>query len=432
MPTLPVNMPSGIPYALPRSTPLAARRISLLDWARSLSFVVWMMTLQLPFWFIRNWDFWQTSGFEFRTYYYVGFAVALAAHLITTPATWIRAPFQLASNWTGALITAFCAVCLLTAPMAVKTTTSAIYAVSTWAVFVLLFVFWQTDYRVTRKVIVLTGFFILAWQVVLMRKLGVHMGLSIGGIQRNLTGQAAISAGMFCMLSPRKIFGWVGMAAALFFCLLVNSRGSIVAMGAFLAAYYALSLGTVRAMIYGLICALLAVSITLAVPKIRNKVEEDVFKVHDEVRGIGSGMTGRAKLNASSSEFWHKPIFGFGLRSSQYDSKISSLHSGYLKIFVETGFVGGFLILGAVLAEAVRRFFVVQRVLHAPPGSLSHLDIGETIRLNSHAFATIFMTLILWIFEPVYVNLGAVSSVLFWMMLVAPTYVTNQGTAIQR
>jgi hypothetical protein len=399
-----------------------------IAYARALTLPFWMFTLQLPFWFVRDWTFWK-EAFEFRTYYFVGFATCLVAHLAVGPGPWIKAPFQILSTWSGRFVTAFCVIAFVLSPQSLTPKTSALYAASTWGVYVLLHIFWTTDFRITQRMVVLAGMMILAWQVILCLKLGVHIGLSIGGILRNYTGQAALIGMTCCMLSPKKKIHLAGIAGAVFFSLLINSRGSLVAIAVFLVAYYGLYVGTVRAVLYTLLGSFLIVSLALVVPQLRNKVFEDVFHLHSENRGISSGFTGRAELNEIDSSFWNNAVFGYGFRQNV---TATSVHSGYLKIVVETGFVGAFLIVGAVLIEVFRRFRVVQRIRDLPAPSAPHIDIGSSTRINVAAFAALCTTLTLWAYEPQYINLGSVNSLFFWLMMVAPAYITAQGTPIQR
>lgn len=425
-------MQTATAYRLPLHAPLAARGVGFLDYVRAGTFPIWMFSLQFPFWFVRDWTFWQ-EGNEFRTYYYAGFGVCLAVHLVLSFNSWIRAPFEIATSWSGAFVTAFCAIAFVLSPISLKTSTTALYAISTWGVFVLLHVFWQTDYRATQRAVVLSGLIIFAWQVLLVLHLGVHVGLSIGGILRNYTGQAALAAMACCMLSGKKYIQWSAIGAAIFFCLLINSRGSLLAIFAFLAAFYGLKLGTSRAIVLGILGTIVAACAVLIVPKIQDLVLNDILHLHDEVRGTESGFTGRVNLNKAGAGFWKKPIFGYGFRvSSQAGVEFQAIHSGYLKVLVETGFVGAFLIVGAVVIEAGRRFFVVQRIRDLPPTALPNINLPDTIRLNAMAFATMCMTLTLWLYEPLYVNLGSVTSLLFWLMIVSPTYVTAQGLPLRK
>lgn len=414
-------------YPLHQRAPAVARRGRTLAYIRAASLPIWMFTLQLPFWFVVDWRFWR-EGFDFRSYYFVGFAVCLAAHLALGFGPWIRAPFEIMRTWSGAFMLLFCAIAFITSPLSLRPSTSAMYAAASAGVYILLLLYWQAaDYTVVRRMIVLAGVMIFAWQIILCLKLGVTVGFSIGGILRNYTGQAALTGMSCCILSRSRAIRWSSIAAAIFFSLLVNSRGSLVAIGVFLIAYYGAYFGTARSLAYGIIGTVALCAGALVLPHLRHVIVDDVFHVHDEGRGIGSGMTGRTKLNEGGKAVFKKPLFGFGFRVSFVEGgELQAIHSGYLKILVETGFVGAFLILGSVLIETVRRFRIVQRFRTISPGTHPYVDVVETTQLNAAAFATLCTTLALWAIEPLYINLGAVTSLFFWLIMVAPTYITFQ------
>ena len=42
------------------------------------------------------------------------------------------------------------------------------------------------------------------------------------------------------------------------------------------------------------------------------------------------------------------------------------------------------------------------------------------------------MTLVIWIYEQLYINLGSVVCVAFFLMMAAPAYITTQGVAVRR
>src|SRR3954447_26473182 len=90
----------------PMSQPLsaAAPRGGFLAYVRAGSLSVWMFTLLFPFLWVRDWFAnaeLQQEGVNFRDYYYVGFAIALAAHLTLGLSPWMAAPFRAASTLSG-------------------------------------------------------------------------------------------------------------------------------------------------------------------------------------------------------------------------------------------------------------------------------------------------------------------------------------------
>jgi O-antigen ligase len=160
-------------------------------------------------------------------------------------------------------------------------------------------------------------------------------------------------------------------------------------------------------------------------PPLGRLVFDDILLLNDPNRGIGSGFTGRVGLwKAGLEGFWEKPIFGHGFRAQQ---AYSGSHSGYIKLFVETGFVGGMLMLGAVLVETVRRYRLASRFRDLPDSAAPGINVVETMRLNAVVFSTLIMVLAVWVYEQLYINLGSIVSLVFWLMMAAPTYIDVQG-----
>jgi O-antigen ligase len=181
------------------------------------------------------------------------------------------------------------------------------------------------------------------------------------------------------------------------------------------------------------VLGVLVAIILLAVPEFREAVVEKVFRLHDRARGIGSGFTGRTAMWKEGIEwFWKEPIFGYGFRASSQDRRFGGVHSAYIKIFLESGLVGGFLIIGAVAVDAIRRLRVALRLRTLQPSDLPGINIAESLRLNSIACGTMFLTLTMWVYDQYYINLGSPISVMLFLMLMAPTYVTTQGITLRR
>jgi len=149
---------------------------------------------------------------------------------------------------------------------------------------------------------------------------------------------------------------------------------------------------------------------------------------------MGSGFTGRMELwKQAIGAFWKNPILGYGFRAStEGHGEDGSIHSGYLKILVETGFVGGFLVVGALVAEALRRLRLVLQLRLLPQNSIPGIDNAESIRLNAVVLATLAMTLVFWIYERLFINLGSVVSIALFIMIVAPAYVPLQAKKLKR
>ena len=292
----------------PTSQPLsaAAPRGGFFTYLRGGSLSVWLFALLFPFLWVRDWyasQELQLEGFEFKNYFYFGFGIALAAHLTLGLGPWIAVPFRAASTVSGKFFTAFCAGCAGSLAAVAGTGHVAHCMPRARMAFIsLLYLYWEGDYRIIQRMTVLAGFVVLAWLVVLSVKLGLTLWFGIGGINRNVTGFAGLGGMICCMMSPRKSIRWAAIALAAGLSAAVTSRGSLIALAAFLVAYHVAYRGTFRGALnafFGL-CAfgLLA----LVWPPLHDVVFEHVFMLHDSARGIGSGFTGRLDAWKQASE----------------------------------------------------------------------------------------------------------------------------------
>lgn len=424
-----------LPYS--RTLPLTTGRDGLIAYARAGGLAVWMLTLVLPFLLVKDWSSWNElgeEGVDFKKYFYVGFAFMCLAHTTIGIGAWLSTPFKILKSWSGIMLTVFCMFELLVSPLSLVPKSSALYSVGTWGVLLICTLYWQSDFKMLQRMTWLAGMGVFAWLLFLCVKLGVRFGGTIGGINRNTVGTAAVGALILCMVYPRREFRWIGISIAWFIAVAVTSRGSLVALTVFAITYYAAYKGTYRAIIHGMIAAALFSMLILIVPEIRHAITNDVFMVHDKSRGMGSGFTGRMDLwKQAIGAFWKNPILGYGFRAStEGHGEYGSIHSGYLKILVETGFVGGFLVVGAVVAEALRRFRMVLQLRQTPQNAIPGVDVAESIRVNSVALGTLCMTLVLWIYEQLYINLGSVVSIALFLMIMIPAYVPIQTKKLKR
>lgn len=426
-------------YPMSYSFAAAPPRGGLLTYLRAASLAFWMFTLVVRFWKISNYEAnieLAMSGDNAKFYFYVGFTVAFLAHLTLGPSKLFALPFYVTSTWSGRLITLFCVLELLVAPLSLTLKASMIYSVATWTVYAVMCLYWQSDYRIVQRMTVFAGMVVLAWMFILLLKHGLPKGVfggGIGGINRNASATAALGAMICCMVSPNKMVRRAAVAAGLFMAVIVTSRGTMVAMAAFFAFYYVVQKGTTKAAVYAVAAFAMLGIIMLVSPYIQYIVLERILHMHDKARGIGSGFTGRVTMwQYALEKFWERPVLGAGFRSTTYSSEFGGVHSGYLKILVETGAVGATIIVGAVVTEFVRRLRLGIMFRQLSPAAAPGIDIAETVRINSVACGTIAMTLVIWVYEQLYINLGSMASVVFFLMMAAPAYITTQGVALRR
>jgi hypothetical protein len=411
----------------------------LLAYARGLSFSVWMFSLSFGFWYITDWGTQQellSEGFDVKKYFYFGFGTALLAHLTLGIPAWIAAPFQMMTTWAGGLIIAFCCWMLVLSPLSVVGPTSLIYAGATLVAAIMLWLFWASNYRVLQRSLVAACWVQFGWWMVLLAKHRQPLGFgnNIGDINRNITGTAALAALICGLFAPNRYLRWAALAFAVFFCVIVTSRGSMVAMAIFGIVYIALYRGVLRAAAAGGMLGFLVLIFILAVPAVREKVSEKVFHIHDKSRGIGSGFTGRTEMWQQGIEwFWKKPVLGYGFRSTSHGRGVGfgGVHSAYIKIFLEAGIIGAFLILGAVVIEAYRRMRIAFRLRLLRPQDLPDINIADSLRLNVITCATLCLILTMWVYDQYYINLGSPISVVFFLLLMSPTYITKEGKLLR-
>jgi O-antigen ligase len=427
----------------PLSHQLAANSVSrgsLLTYVRTVTLSVWLMSLIFRYWWLSDWLAIQQEilyGTNARIYYFVGFAIALVAHLTMGIGAWMALPFKVVSTWSGRLFTAFCIVALVTAPLSVVPRSSAIYAVATWGVLALLCLYWQNNYFVVRRMIVFTGIVLLGWMYLLLLKHGWQFGVGggvIGGMNRNATAFATLGGTICCMLSTNKWLRWFAICTGLLIAMLVTSRGAMLALGVFVTVYYIIDKGTFKAAAYGILAFVVAFAVLIASDSMRHIFFEDVMRLHDKARGIGSGFTGRLDYWKQAIEaFWDRPVFGYGLRASTHGGgrNTGTVHSGYLKILVETGFVGAFLMMSAVVIEFVRRFRLALQYRALPPNLAPGMNVVETARVNAIVCSSLALVMTMWIYEQLYINLGSVITVVFFLMMAAPAFITTQGQALR-
>jgi O-antigen ligase len=421
-------------------TPAAAMPNSgLFAYVRGLSLTAWLFSLLFGFYYITDWgtqqELW-AEGFDVKKYFYFGFGAVLLAHLTLGIPAWLAAPFQMVSTWAGGLLTAFCCWMLILSPLSVAGITSLVYAGATWVAAVMLWLFWTSNYRVLQRSLLVACWVQFAWWTLLLAKHGLPSGFggNIGDINRNITGTAALAALICGLFTPYRYLRWAACGFALLFIVIVTSRGSMVALAVFTIVYITLYRGVARSALAGGIFGFLALLFILAVPTVREKVSEKVFHIHDKGRGIGSGFTGRTEMWAQGIEwFWKKPVLGYGFRSTTHGHAVGfgGVHSAYIKIFLEAGIIGAFLILAAVVIEAYRRMRIALHLRSLRPQDLPDINIAESLRLNVMVCATMCLVLTMWVYDQYYINLGSPISVMFFLMLMAPVYVTKEGRTLR-
>ena len=229
-------------------------RSGVIAYCRGFTLTAWFLSLLIGLWWETDWFALHdliVSGYDRKQYFYYGILAAVLGHLTLGLDAWISAVFDLLSDRAGQLMISFCVLMLLLAPASALPKSSALYAVATAGAVILMWLFWSSNYRVLQRVLVITGFALFGWLLILLLHHGLIRGFgsAIGGVNRNVTGTAGLAAMVCAMFSPRKAIRWLALAGAVFFSVVVTSRGSMVALAAFLAIYVLLYKGTLKAVL---------------------------------------------------------------------------------------------------------------------------------------------------------------------------------------
>jgi O-antigen ligase len=240
---------------------------------------------------------------------------------------------------------------------------------------------------------------------------------------------------IFTLFSPKPMIRLGAIACAGFLITAVTSRGSILAMGVFLSVYYALHKGTMKAAVHALLACLLGGAILATIPFFQDLILNDIFRLHQRDRGFGSGFSGRFDMWKQALEsVWKKPVLGWGFRTTSQGGggNFGGIHSAYIKILLEGGFVGAFFLVGAAVTELVRRLKLSVRLRLVRPIDMPGFDVARSYHINTLACASMCSLMTLWIYDQYYINLGSPISIAFFLIILAPTFITSQGVPLRQ
>jgi O-antigen ligase len=301
------------------------------------------------------------------------------------------------------------------------------YIVGTWGVLYLCALFWASDYRIARKVLVFSGIVLFVWLLVILARHGMAFGRltnsAVGGVNRNAYGSVATSALACVLFSNKRWLRWIAIVLTYALLMLVASRGGILTTSFFLAVYYVLQRGLSRAAVVGAMGVVLCGVVLMVSAPLQDFIFETIFRLHDPSRGIGSGFTGRAASWMESLDFIRKrPVLGYGFRARTSGITLPN-SNGYFNLLLETGVVGASLVVSAMLVATFQRIRAALRLLPLVQQSEANRELFfDALQLNSIAGAVLFTMLFYWFVEPFYINLGNTMTVVHFLMLTAPMY----------
>lgn len=402
------------------------------DYFRGMAFVAWLFLLVVSFWWLSDWrDIFalRESGFD-KYMQYSGFAIALIASLTLGFTALFEEGVRFSTSVKGRCLGGFCLLMLVLAPISLTPLRSAAYALATLGALLLCSCMWRMDYERLKRVLLIAALVLLGFIVLLF----LHHGLNranVGGIQRNRLGQSAFAAAV-CLFIARGKLKWAGILFTILLAAVITSRGTLLACGVFVTTYLAFKYGMGRGLLAAMILPLMLMFF-MAVPKIGDRFENivvnDIAKLHDKGRGLGSGFTSRLPTwQKGLKVFTHSPAVGHGFRSRavgvEGDQYLA--HSGYVNLLADSGIIGTALVLFAFAYDFFKRFGAIRTARlsfsprHLPPEAV------DTYELNCVICAFLIAEATLWLFEPLYLNLGAALSILFLLLITAP-YTVGRG-----
>lgn len=182
-------------------------------------------------------------------------------------------------------------------------------------------------------------------------------------IQPNWWGMMALGLAWSALAQRNGFVRFAGVALAAYFMFRVQSRGAMLALvpAVGLCSGYFLPLSRRRIAALTVITAIGAAALAAAMSssdefgtRMLNFFVDDVARLNDKYRGLGSGMSGRTvNYEMGWAAFLDAPFFGTGFRS------LSSIHNGFLLVLAESGLVA---LLGMIFLFGwnLKRYFAAR------------------------------------------------------------------------
>jgi len=419
--------------AYPQSLPaLGTYRAGMMDYVRGLSLVAWLFLMVVGFWWQSDWYAAIDLGTRDRLMqmFQIGFGIAVAGHATLAVQKIWGCPFLIptASDLKAAMLCVFCISMLLFSPLSVVPSRSALYAVLTLGTLCLCYLLWVGNYELLRRMLVLAGILMLAFLVFLIFQHGLIRG-GVGGINRNRYAHAAFACMVYLLLSKNR-WKWLPILLAISLVFLVNSRGTIIAVAAFLGIYLLLTKGMNRA-IMASVAGIFVLAFAMLMPTGERLIKDQLFQSASKARGVGSGFSGRVeRWKQGYQVFRRNPFLGVGFRASNVAGEGTvGAHSGYINLLKDTGLIGTALVLGAYLYDARRRFYWLRKIRRQYGYEQVPLWLRDSVQINVIMCCLYVVMAGVMIYEPMYLHLGSPFTIMFFIFLCSPLELVPPQTA---
>jgi O-antigen ligase len=392
-----------------------------------------MLLLLVPFWWQTDWraryDSWE-SGAD-RPIQLAAFLLAAAAQLTGGPDIIRRGIQHFFLRPAGYCWFLFFVNALVLSLFSINPAMSAQYACFTAAAFLAAAVGWEANGQAMSRLLRWTGWWIGAFLGVLWLRLGWN-DVTIGGLQHNQVAATAATA-LVCFQFESRRKRWAGTGLVLLLVVLTKSRSSLLFSGVFLVLMAALRAGRARAAA-GILAVAAGVLLFVAADTLvfQNNwawmLLDGLLSLSDPERGLGSGFTGRTNYWSDGwAAFCSRPLVGYGFRTRTriVEAAVSleeiNAHNGYLNMLLDVGVVGTMPLIGGLVVS----LWGFSRRLASLSRCCSRLDAGQ-LKVNRDvcriSISLVVSNMVVWAFEPYYLNLGVSHSVLLIIMLAAPVH----------
>lgn len=380
----------------------------------------WFILMLAPFWTVRSWD-------EYRrlvastpiVYQAVGVAFFVAV-------SWLRPNRVLNAikfsdyNFPHLVFIAFCQYTFLQSTFSIDPIGSFVFSVIHIAVYFCLASLW--NFNESAKYFPILGAFLFLYCGFLASLLGVN-GRFVGWIPANDYAKLAMVAAVFCAFGSRFSI-LLGAVAAYGIILISQSRGTLLFLTIFYVGLIVFGRGFTKRRMVALVLIVVFGSFAFIADELTGRavisgVLDNVLLINDPDRGLGSGLTGRSDFFSAALSAWSEsPLFGYGLRTREnfltgVAGPAVNGHSGYLNMLLDVGLVGAVLLMASVLANCLRRLYLLQKTNR-------NFGSSEEVRVQRVTLALTISGLVLWIIEPVYINVGSPFSILMLLCMAAP------------
>ena len=391
----------------------------------TFAIAIWFVLMMVPYLGANSWEqFQRISSSPTVVYQVSGIIFACSLSILTLRSDFFHIFGKLESHHLWFLFFCFyTATTSIFSVSAVESIAFTIIHIATYFVFVGL---WMSS-ETTERYLAWLGpavvvFIVLAWML-----LGVRLR-SLGYIPPNDLAKLAFVAAVFSLLGGKQLAVGVNLFS-ISVVILTESRSTLLSMLVFYFVYFIILRPGLAKMIAVLVtiatvCAVLLIDQFSGGPLWQLFVDK-VLLLDDATRGVGSGFTGRADYwSAGWAAFGERPIFGYGLRTrapiATADSLTVNAHSGVINMLLDVGLVGAVLL---VLALSFAVGAHVRRIVR----------YGGAQSKRSLIIVSFFASsIVLWIFEPIYINVGSHVSLALLVFLAAPARVAAAQLPRQR